>query len=191
LENYLRTHSQILTIPKILKFCSQISVALEHLFKNHVVHRDIKLNNILLSSNETPIICDFGEAILVDDNGTGQVDSPGGNQKHIAPEVLNQFSRTTKSHSYLVDYSKQPSWELGVICYEISVGDHPFGDYPIGHGDAPNLHVNNVDISPLETRRYPDLFISILKGLLEDNPKNRISITAAYEAFFNYNVNIV
>jgi len=37
----------------------------------------------------------------------------------------------------VIDYSKQPAFEFGVICYEILCGKHPLGDYPLPDNEHP------------------------------------------------------
>jgi len=180
MQEYMRQNS--LGVREILNFCSQISSALNFLFNHRIVHRDIKMDNILISSDNSPILCDFGMAIRIDERCLGRVDVPGGNSNHVAPEVANEFFHRSKSSAevfYVINYTKQPSWELGVICYEIAVGDHPFGDYPIGCGDVPNLHVNKLDVSILKILNFPHLFIDTLVALVEDAPEKRIPIFSA------------
>jgi len=109
---------------QLIWYCLEISSALNYLWNNKIVHCDLKLDDILLSADGYPIICDFGMAECVDENGILE------NQKNLkrnvnrlAPEVLN-------SDLKLINYSKQPSWELGVICHEICTLEHPFIPYP-------------------------------------------------------------
>jgi len=163
-----------------VKICSQIANALAFLFKHRIIHRDIKLDNILLSSDNSPILCDFGMAIKTNEKYIGRAEVPCGNPSHMAPEVSNQWAyleETSKDSFYLINYGKQPSWELGVICFEIAVGEHPFGTYPLNCG-SPNLCVNKVDVSLLDKLKdFPDEFKEILQGLVENNPETRMEVS--------------
>jgi serine/threonine protein kinase len=88
--------------------------------KKKIVHRDMKLDNILISSDGFPVISDFGFAEYVDQNGF--VPCPkvlGGNVSHLAPEILSSQIGNP------IDYSKQPSFEVGVISFEIAQNTHP------------------------------------------------------------------
>ena len=58
---------------------------------NHgvVVHRDLRLNNILIDDAGHILMIDFGMAVKIDANGKAKVEKPGGNLAHLAPEILN------------------------------------------------------------------------------------------------------
>jgi len=181
MKEYMKKQRPSLDVREILKICSQISVALNFLINHRIIHRDMKLDNILLACDNSPVLCDFGMAIWIDERCLGRVDVPGGNKSHTAPEVANEYDRLSKAtleNFYIINYAKQPSWELGVICYEIAVGEHPFMDYPVGCGQLPNLHVNDFDVSKLEILNFPKVFISTLVGLTHDDPCGRFPISS-------------
>src|ERR1041384_7565499 len=70
-------------------FCAEIANAILFLWEHRIVHRDIKLENILISYDGFPVISDFGFADFVDSNGI--IECPkilGGNSAHLAPEVF-------------------------------------------------------------------------------------------------------
>ena len=118
-----RKHCQMIDI---LRICYEISCGVLHLWDHGIVHRDLKLNNILIDNEGHIVIIDFGMAVQINANSKAQVDMPGGNLAHLAPEVLNsEFPGE-------VDYSKQPSFAMGVLFHEIVMGYHPFGNYPGG-----------------------------------------------------------
>jgi hypothetical protein len=60
-------------------------------------------------------------------------DSPGGNQAHLAPEVLNALRPLTRhAVEYVsVDYSKQAVFETGAMLCELAVLRHAIPDYPV------------------------------------------------------------
>jgi len=96
----------------------------------------MNLDNILIDEKGYPVICDFGKAAKLEDNFTlriSHLDTPGGNTSHLAPEILNTFKQQKKLKiiDIVIDYSKQPSFEFGVICYEILCGRPPLPDYPV------------------------------------------------------------
>lgn len=65
-----------------------------------IVHRDIKMDNILMTADTRPVICDFGISISHDESGSASTGStrderttgggyaPAGTEGYIAPEVL-------------------------------------------------------------------------------------------------------
>jgi len=91
LEEYLISTTD-LNMEKLISICRGIGRGLQFLFDHKVIHRDMKLENIMMDENDCPIICDFGMAIFVDDEGKGEVKDIGGNFIHLAPEVHNLFS---------------------------------------------------------------------------------------------------
>lgn len=180
LETYLNENPKI-SFDQTLRFCKEIACGLQYLYNNKIVHRDIKLNNIVLSNDLTCVICDFGLALSVDENGIGHDNSgiPGGNLAHLSPEVINEFNnRSTILMS--LNYSKQPSWELGVICFEISCGEHPFGDYPVGFEKNKNIVVPPLDTTLPDVLQVPPNFTKTLINLLQNDPSKRPTIDEAY-----------
>ena len=109
----------------IIRICYEISCGVLHLWNHGVVHRDLKLNNILIDDEGHIVIIDFGYAVIVNSDGKAEVDCLGGCPLGLAPEV--------KSSKFpgVVDYSKQPSFALGALFYEIIMGEHPFEEYPM------------------------------------------------------------
>ena len=72
---------------------------------------------------------------------------------------------------------------LGVICYELAVGEHPFQDYPIAFPPAPNLTVGAVDTTSLTNFNFPQLFVTTVTSLLNTNIAQRMDILEAYTNF--------
>jgi serine/threonine protein kinase len=89
LYNYLattETHHALLSIRKIFR---QILKGLEYIHTLGLIHRDIKMDNIMVnkSSFETFIIIDFGLAVFY--NSVNLMEDRCGTIGYIAPEVLN------------------------------------------------------------------------------------------------------
>lgn len=131
----------------------------------------------------TPVICDFGEAKIVDIIGQCLCDHPGGNQSHLSPDILNEFcnkSRANPTSNVLLNYSKQIPWEFGIICHEITCGSHPFGDYPLNFKpNVPNLVVPPLNVDHLVNNNFPTPFIKIISDLLENLPQKRVTLSNA------------
>lgn len=67
---------------------ARLSMALAHVHANGVVHRDIKPSNIVLDSNGSPHLADFGIALLLDSarmTGTGEI---MGTAAYLSPEQI-------------------------------------------------------------------------------------------------------
>ena len=161
---------------EIYKYATELLSCYCFLFENHVVHRDTKLDNILVSFDGSLILSDFGESVIVDDNHCCSLHSlRGGNMMFTAPEVFNQINISSGSTN--IDFTKQYSWEVGCLLYQIIFEAHPFPQYPIGYGRAPNVSVSAPTFK--ETDLNPSFVRLIAKLLL--NSEYRISITQAQE----------
>ena len=87
----------------------------DYLHKNKVIHRDIKLDNILLDKDLKPKICDFGISNLIEKNE--KIFDTGGTPAYLAPEVIKAEGK--------VSY-KSDVWSLGVLLYLLTFGIVPF-----------------------------------------------------------------
>ena len=65
LENHKRKGKSI-PVDKIKQITKQIFMGLDFLHKKGIVHRDLKLENVLLTKEEVAKICDFGAAKFID-----------------------------------------------------------------------------------------------------------------------------
>ena len=97
----------------------QICNAIKYMRSKKVIHRDLKLGNIMLTENMVVKICDFGLAakLETDDERKRTV---CGTPNYMAPEILEG----KQGHSYEVDI-----WALGVIIYTLIIGKPPFEDH--------------------------------------------------------------
>jgi polo-like kinase 4 len=111
-----------------VKVIQQLINALDYIHANGVVHRDLKLSNILLTgdmANNSHGQCDFSpDLVKICDFGLAfQKEHPDeehftlcGTPNYIAPEVVSQ-----QSHGYPADL-----WSVGCLFYSMVVGTPPF-----------------------------------------------------------------
>eukprot|EP00831_Metopus_contortus_P016182 TRINITY_DN16751_c0_g1_i2.p1 TRINITY_DN16751_c0_g1~~TRINITY_DN16751_c0_g1_i2.p1 ORF type:complete len:192 (-),score=33.12 TRINITY_DN16751_c0_g1_i2:238-813(-) len=110
-----------------------IATALYYLHSYGIVHRDIKLDNILMvddSDECLPKLVDFGLSKMIGPNET--CCEPFGTIGFVAPEVL-----LGKPYNKSVDI-----WGLGVVSYLLLVGKTPFEDE--GEPDEEKIAKNTV-----------------------------------------------
>ncbi|XP_062588155.1 serine/threonine-protein kinase D3-like isoform X1 [Saccostrea cucullata] len=105
---------------RVTKFLiSQILMALKHLHSKHIVHCDLKPENVLLSS-ETAFpqvkLCDFGFARIIGEKSFRR--SVVGTPAYLAPEVLK-----SKGYNRSLDM-----WSVGVVIYVSLSGTFPFNE---------------------------------------------------------------
>lgn len=100
-----------------------IAKALEYMEKHHLVHRDVKPANILVKSDGTPKLVDFGIVKMTD--RTCSLTTEGiilGTPYYLSPEQTYQTNVDIRSDIY----------SLGATFYHMVVGEVPFpGDNPI------------------------------------------------------------
>ena len=92
---------------------SQIFSAVEYLHNNNIAHCDLKLENILITENESIKIIDFGFSEYCDIKKTTLCGSP----YYMSPEIVS-----------FEDYYGSPAdiWALGIILFTILTGIFPF-----------------------------------------------------------------
>ncbi|XP_077498646.1 serine/threonine-protein kinase PLK1-like [Amblyomma americanum] len=104
-----------LTEPEVRHLLRQLLLACEYLVQEQVIHRDLKLGNLLLTKGSQLKVADFGLATRV--HYPGQLKrSICGTTNYMAPEMLTQ-----KGYSYEADI-----WAIGCIMYKLLVGRAPF-----------------------------------------------------------------
>ncbi|KAF9005151.1 hypothetical protein BDQ17DRAFT_1353915 [Cyathus striatus] len=139
------------------KFARQIGSALEYCHLNNVVHRDLKIENILISQTGNIKIIDFGLSNLYDP--ISNLSTFCGSLYFAAPELLNAKVYTGPE----VDV-----WSFGVVLYVLVCGKVPFDDQSM-----PALHAK-IKRGLVE---YPVWLSAECKNLLSrmlvTNPANR------------------
>ena len=94
-------------------YTKQIMAGTIYIHSQQVLHRDLKLGNMFLSSNMVVKIGDFGLATSFADNQPGSL---CGTPNYIAPEVLAKKGHSTASEV----------WSIGCMVYALMCGAPPF-----------------------------------------------------------------
>ena len=151
------------------KYFYEILEALEYLFNNDILHRDIKPQNILISNNSIKI-SDFGFAKSFEKNEL--ITTFCGSPLYMAPEII-----LNREYTYLSDV-----WSLGVVLYELLVKEHP---YKCNDRDDLWRKIKTRDIVIDFDLITSENKCEIIKSLLIFNPKERSTWTKLFS-----NVNI-
>ncbi|XGW18809.1 hypothetical protein V3C99_002980 [Haemonchus contortus] len=105
---------------KARRLMRQLFDGVAYMHSRNIVHRDLKLENILCIDDERIVISDFGFATILRENETLRelCGTPG----YLSPEILRcQMYEDAPGYSFPVD-----EWALGVIMYTLLAGYAPF-----------------------------------------------------------------
>ncbi|KOM34342.1 hypothetical protein LR48_Vigan02g049200 [Vigna angularis] len=150
---------------QVQAIAKQLVKALHYLHSNRIIHRDMKPQNILIGAGSVVKLCDFGFARAMSTN-TVVLRSIKGTPLYMAPELVRE-----QPYNHTVDL-----WSLGVILYELFVGQPPF------YTNSVYALIRHIVKDPV---KYPDRmspnFKSFLKGLLNKAPESRLTWPALLE----------
>ncbi|KAG4097589.1 Pkinase-domain-containing protein [Neocallimastix lanati (nom. inval.)] len=160
------SENQYLTEEESAKFFIQLLDGVQYLHSRHIVHRDLKLENLLLDQKGDIIITDFGFANNSRKNPSGLLSTSCGSPCYAAPElVIND--------NYIGEAAD--IWSCGIILYAMLCGYLPFDDDP-NNPDGENLDLLYKYI--LESQlTFPD-YVSedaqeLVCGMLIPDPEKR------------------
>ncbi|XP_075787421.1 cyclin-G-associated kinase isoform X4 [Pelodiscus sinensis] len=166
----------LLSCDTVLKIFYQTCRAVQHMHKQKppIIHRDLKVENMLISNQGTIKLCDFGSATTIayypDYSWTAQ-------KRAIVEEEITRNTTPMYRTPEMIDlYSnfpigeKQDIWALGCILYLLCFRQHPFED-------GAKLRIVNGKYSiPQNDTRYT-VFHDLIRSSLKVNPDERLSIT--------------
>jgi len=163
--------------PDFFEIITQICYALNHLHTHDIIHKDMKLENVLYKKINDKIdvkVCDYGfNKIILQTEAYPE--SEVVSLPYIAPELLQSSYFSPKSDFYA----------LGVIMYYLSVGTFPYSREEIklmSEKKIPNIIPQfPTKINPAVDKKLEDLIFH----LIEFNPALRISKTQEIIRYIN------
>ena len=161
LKEYIRKKGY-LTPKETVEISTQIASAISHAHKNHIIHRDIKPQNILVSDTGIIKVTDFGIAKATSSNTVTSTATAMGSVHYISPEQAKGRFCDEKSDIY----------SLGITMYEMVTGHVPF-DHENGVTIA-LMHLQNEITPPSQIRDgIPDSLEKIILKCTMKKPEER------------------
>lgn len=153
-------HGTQIPLTTIVDFVVQIADALQYAHNHHVIHCDVKPENILLDTENRLLLSDFGLSLFTSSSQPLSVQGPAGTPSYMAPEQI---------HGKPCFASDQ--YALAVMVYEWLCGNLPFYGNMWG---ILHQHMNSAP-PPLRNKR-PDIPLMLEKVILralEKKPEDR------------------
>uniref|UniRef100_A0A4W6ELI3 Cyclin-G-associated kinase n=1 Tax=Lates calcarifer TaxID=8187 RepID=A0A4W6ELI3_LATCA len=165
-----------LSCDTVLKIFYQSCRAVQHMHKQKppIIHRDLKIENLLISNQGTIKLCDFGSATTV----SHYPDYSWSAQKRsmVEDEITRNTTPAYRTPEMIDLYSnfpineKQDIWALGCILYLLCFKQHPFEE-------GAKLQIVNGKYSiPQNDVKYT-VYHDLIRSMLKVNPEERLSIT--------------
>lgn len=150
----------------VRKIIIEIAMALDYLHKEKLIaHRDLKLENVMLSDDFDIKLIDFGlSKVYTKENPI--LSTFCGSPYYASPEVLNQKPYTIKNDI----------WSLGVILYALVNGKLPFQDINLTNV----FHMVMYD-DPAYPDGTPSEIVELINRLLDKDQNTRISLEEFFE----------
>ena len=184
LDNYIKKNRKPFPEEVVQYFMKQIVSAIYYLHKHNILHRDIKLDNILVQYDSEKDkenndllkakikLIDFGFARHLNEGELAQ--SILGSPINMDPGILRKLNKMAHSNEYAYD-QKADIWSLGTACYEMLIGKNTF--------DAKSLHelVKKVEEGSykLPTTISKEA-VSFINGMIQYDLKKRSSAEELY-----------
>uniref|UniRef100_A0A8C5RIN7 non-specific serine/threonine protein kinase n=1 Tax=Laticauda laticaudata TaxID=8630 RepID=A0A8C5RIN7_LATLA len=166
------TENEVLQI-----FCDTCeAVARLHQFKSPIVHRDLKVENVLLHDRGHYVLCDFGSA-------TNKSQNPQLEGVNVVEEEIKKYTTLSYRAPEMVNLyggklitTKADIWALGCLLYKLCYFTLPFGESQVAICDG------NFTIP--DNSRYTQDMHCLIRYMLEPDPDKRPDIyQVSYFAF--------
>ena len=182
LFDYIKNHYSPRRPPKqqwVARMMRGIIAGLMELHKHGIIHRDLKLENVVLDEDFNPKICDFAfcewdtlrrqnsaDLTILQKERKHLLGTPG----YMAPESIKQYRAGVGSDVF----------SLGVLLYELTTAQSPFGNFGTADVDVKAI------VDPLELtfpRKCPPELVSLIQSMLSHQINSRPAISDVL-AFF-------
>ncbi|XP_016085417.1 hormonally up-regulated neu tumor-associated kinase homolog A-like [Sinocyclocheilus grahami] len=156
---------------EVRRYTRQILSAVEHLHRHRIVHRDLKIENLLMDELNNIKIVDFGlsNTLKADSLSLELLNTQCGSPAYAAPELLAH-----RKYGPKVDV-----WSVGVSMFAMLTGTLPFTVEPFNIKQLHQKMVNG-EISPIPSD-ISKAAVQFVLSLLEPEPAKRPTVKTAME----------
>jgi NIMA (never in mitosis gene a)-related kinase len=171
IEEY-QTVNKFIPEELILKYFSQLVSVLKYCYDKHIIHRDIKPNNILYLKSNVVKLADFGIARVVSDHKIeldSSIQSSANSLNYVSPEVARN-----DWYSFPIDV-----WSLGVVMHQLMTLELPFEG--LNTPKTLKLIADENYPPPPITGNYSEELKQIVYKMLEKDQYERIQIKEFFQ----------
>ena len=180
LEKYIEKYGKPFSEEIVQHLMRQIIDAFKFMHERKIIHRDVKLDNILLNYETEEDkknlnlmkaqvkIIDFGFSCKIDKSGLQF--TALGSPINMDPIILKKLNSSSKKERQLGYNQKADIWSLGTICYEMLIGKSAF--------DADDMEdlVNKIENGSYKVpTNLSHEVVSFLNGMLQYEGNNRLT----------------
>jgi len=174
-EYYKYKHGKI-NIKEIIEIIYQIINGLIYLHSIGVIHRDIKMENILIGKDKSIKIADYGISCFIDIENSCSIRK--GIPENVSPQVLNKnLIKNATDEEIKKIYISNDIWALGILFFILCNHYHPFYDEEISNDELIyNIKYNNIQSNyngSYNMKYNNELINTIINKMLEKDINKR------------------
>ena len=180
LRDYVNSHFKPFPEEIVQYLMKQIVNAIKFLHANKIIHRDLKLDNILVNfpteqdkkllnmMKATVKLIDLGFATKLRSSKANLTHTVLGTPSNMEPQLLQNMENKTRNKEGYDE--KVDIWSLGTLCYELLVGHNTFSGRNM---DELYKRVKEGNYTlPVNSSKEA---VSFINGMLQYDPRNRLS----------------